>query len=86
MATKDADTWIISTSNYGLIKLHIDPSDNYKVSVLAIFNTMSWLYTQSVSHSGRTLGLVGPDDEYLVFCYVRNGFADRTVYENPFAS
>ena len=86
MPTKDADTWIAATNNYGLIKFHIDPSDNYKVTVLGIHNTMAWLYEQSISHSGRTLGLVGPDDEYLVYCRVRNGFADRTVYENPFAS
>lgn len=84
--TKDADTWIAATNGYGLMKFHIDPSDNYKITILGIFNTMAWLYDQSVSHSGKTLGLVGSDDEYLVYCSVKAGFAERYVYENPFAS
>ena len=49
-------------------KIHIN--DNYRVEPLGVFNTFSWLYTNSVSHSGKNLALVGPNDEYLVYSRV----------------
>lgn len=84
--TSETDTWICSTSGYGLIKLKIDINDNYKVTILGLFNTLGWLFTQSVSPAGTCLGLVGSNDEYLVYTTVNNALAQRYVYENPFAS
>ena len=84
--TSETDTWICATSGYGLIKFKIDINDNYRVNVLGIYNTLGWLFTQSVSHAGTCLGLVGSNDEYIVYTKVENGMANRYVYENPFAS
>ena len=86
MPCQEDDTWITTTDGYGLMKFKIHVNDNYRVEVLGIYNTLAWLFSQNVSANGRTLGLVGPNDEYLVFCKVSNGYADRYVYENPFAS
>ena len=69
----EADTWIATTSGYGLLKFKIHVNDNYRFEALGVFNTMGWIYDQSISQSGRTLGLVGQNDEYLVYCRVRNG-------------
>ena len=85
--TNETDTWICSTSGYGLIKLKIDINDNYKVTILGLYNTLGWLFTQSMNLSGTCLGLVGSNDEYLVYTAVSGGgLASRYVYENPFAS
>lgn len=86
MPCQEDDTWITTTDGYGLMKFKIHVNDNYRVEVTGIYNTLAWLFSQNVSESGKTLGLVGPNDEYLVYCSVQNGYADRYVYENPFAS
>ena len=78
-----ANTWIASTSGYGLIRFSVDPSNNYRVTVHKVFNSIAWLYSNSISHSGVNLGLVGANDEYLVYSKVSGGSVDRAVYENP---
>ena len=84
--TKEDDTWIGAIEGNGLMKFKIHVNDNYRVEPLAVFNTFAWLYTNDISHSGKNLALVGPNDEYLVYTDVRNAIANRYVYENPFAS
>lgn len=81
-----ANTWIASTSGYGLIRFSIDPGDNYRVTVHKVFNTLAWLNTNSVSYGGINLGLVGANDEYLVYSKVYDGVAERAVYENPLSA
>lgn len=82
----ETDTWVATTSGYGLFKFKIHINDNYRFEALGIYNTLGWLFDQTISHSGRCLGLVGTNDEYLVYSRVRDGYAERYVYENPFAS
>ena len=85
--TKNTDEWIMAASeNLGFLKIKIDINNNYAVSVDQVFYSLAWTYSSSFSDSGRSIGLVGPNDEYLVTTDVRNGLATIRTFLNPFAS
>jgi hypothetical protein len=85
--TKNTDEWIMAASEgLGFLRIRIDINNNYAVSVEQVYFALAWTYSSSFSHSGRGLGLVGSNDEYLVTTDVRAGRAVIKTFTNPFAA
>ena len=85
--TKNTDEWIMACGeNLGFMRIRIDVNNNYAVSVLQVYYSLAWTYNSSFSSSGRSIGVVGPNDEYLVTTDVRSGQATIQTFTNPFAT
>ena len=72
--------------NLGFMRIRIDVNNNYAVSVLQVYYSLAWTYNASFGSSGRSIGVVGPNDEYLVTTDVRSGQATIQTFTNPFAT
>lgn len=85
--TKNTDEWIMAANeNLGFLRIKIDINNNYAISVEQVYYSLAWTYASNFSHSGKCLGLVGSNDEYLVTTDVRNGRAVIKTFTNPFAA
>jgi hypothetical protein len=85
--TKNTDEWIMaSNEGLGFLRIRIDVNNNYALSVEQVYYALAWTYTSSFGSSGKSIGLVGPNDEYLVTTDVRNGYAQIKTFTNPFAA
>jgi len=84
---KEDDTWIAPIgNNLGLMQIHIDVNDNYKITLTKHHYTFGTFGEPNLPITGNCYGLVGPNDEYFVRCKTRNATNNIYVYNNPFAS
>ena len=79
------NTWLMPNSLMGgFLKISVDPSSNYAVSISKHYHTLMGGMSMNPQHSGETYDVTGSSDQYFVHAKVTGAYYTINVYNNPF--
>tara|TARA_E500000081_G_scaffold113483_1_gene116143 strand:- start:2785 stop:4056 length:1272 start_codon:yes stop_codon:yes gene_type:complete len=80
-----SNAWLMPNSVLGgFLKISIDPSSNYAVSISKHYSTLLSGMGLNPSHSGETFDVTGSTDQFFVHAKVSGAYYTINVFNNPY--